>query len=1018
MLLITLATSLLGQTRPALAEPKAQGTSYAASLLISEYIDGSGNNKFIEIYNGTDSPISLNNYKLEVYDSATNNSQASANQILNLIDVQSSLASGQAMIIKNASAAAAIAGYAWPGLIFDGNDAIVLRERGTNEVVDSIGQLNAAPPAAWTGGNVTTSNSGLRRKPEVCIGRRDATDPFNPAEEWLQYPSTDLNGLGSHQVNCPPPVLNEFVYDHIGIDNHQYIEVKFQTPLTGNQYWILVVDGNRNANPGQIYYARQILDNQIPSNGYWFTGFLYQELRNSTNTILLVRNFSGMPQDIDANNDGQIDAPNALWSQVIDSVAVLVNSGDYTYQGGGGVVLTQGFDGIPTPPGGASRIPDGQKPGAFQGWTRNYYDGEGLPCPGCIPGAGPTEAINTPGNMNRLGSNYTPTPTFTPTPGTPTPLPTPDPNLPPNCMDIIINGDFETNMHGWKFGDDPVPPRFNGDQRRTGLRSVLLGNPPDPGSRDVVSYSSIRQLVKIPEGATIAYLSWSQLALSKEPQITPSSHTDRQEFIPLAPNQMPISIKYRVLHNESNWTDQRVDLTDLLGKNFYVYFNVYNDANSLRTWMYLDNVRLVVCYPEGTDINALKATPTPMPLPTAEPTPTFTPTPPEPSPLMVLQAAEMCVPPVCGAGYVRACSNDDDCSGGCGYVCVHDDEFVAGIIAPQTDAKVEVDADISVTINMSDAVNASAEAVDAAEVVQAPTPTTPTPSGCVELVQNGGFEISGVGWDIPAGDDGVGYTTSVTHKGSRQSMRIGAIDSANLATLHLVEQDVDLPADFDFIRLEFRYYPLYSADPGPGDLQYLDIYNADSEQFEVRVMSEQRNDREWLLGNADLSELAGEKIRLRFAVNNDGVAGRTAMYLDDVSILACTDDASALEAQSSTIAQQQPAAQVTEALPTVDITQSGAGSQDAPLLQLGSFAVMIGIIALIALLAWLLIALSDRRGIAFLVFIIITTFVIAVIAVLSTRQELGPFVTTIYLILLVTFLLGGLFVFLRSPDGT
>ena len=43
----------------------------------------------------------------------------------------------------------------------------------------------------------------------------------------------------------------------------------------------------------------------------------------------------------------------------------------------------------------------------------------------------------------------------------------------------------------------------------------------------------------------------------------------------------------------------------------------------------------------------------------------------------------------------------------------------------------------------------------------------------------------------------------------------------------------------------------------------------------------------WLAANYDLSLLKGQPIRVVFAVNNDGVAGSTAMYVDDVSIQAC-----------------------------------------------------------------------------------------------------------------------------------
>jgi hypothetical protein len=40
---------------------------YATDLLISEYIEGSSNNKAIEIFNGTGAPVDLSNYKLELY---------------------------------------------------------------------------------------------------------------------------------------------------------------------------------------------------------------------------------------------------------------------------------------------------------------------------------------------------------------------------------------------------------------------------------------------------------------------------------------------------------------------------------------------------------------------------------------------------------------------------------------------------------------------------------------------------------------------------------------------------------------------------------------------------------------------------------------------------------------------------------------------------------------------------------------------------------------------------------------
>jgi hypothetical protein len=44
----------------------------------------------------------------------------------------------------------------------------------------------------------------------------------------------------------------------------------------------------------------------------------------------------------------------------------------------------------------------------------------------------------------------------------------------------------------------------------------------------------------------------------------------------------------------------------------------------------------------------------------------------------------------------------------------------------------------------------------------------------------------------------------------------------------------------------------------------------------------------WLTADYDLTIQAGQEIRLVLAVNNDGVEGRSAMYVDNVSIMSCT----------------------------------------------------------------------------------------------------------------------------------
>ncbi len=1030
------------------AAPALQGI--ATDLLITKYIDGTGNNKAIEIYNGTGSPKSLNQYQLEIYAEATGNAIAAQWATLDQITTGKTSINANEAIVIHFPAASAVTGYPWGGLVFDGGDAIILRELSSAQkrVIDSFGQTTNVPGGAWTGGGLTTQGSALKRKSTVCTGRMDSTAPFDPSVEWETIPGNPYEQLGSHQLTCapppPPPILNEFVFDHISAaagNDREFIEVKVPTVPTGNVYSVLVVDGDRNANPGLIYYSAAINDIDIPGNGYW-TRFEANRFLNGANTLLLVRNFTppaGVPNpDIDQNDDGIIDLGAGgippYWTEVVDDVAVRLNQTDFVYAQKSGIVLYPYFDGVSTMPGGASRVPDAQRSGPFEGWKRNHYDGEGLGCSLCALGASPQEAVNTPGQANRLGTadsvSPTPTvsvtpPTATPTstglPSTPTPMPpdtpttgpsptpthtaTPLPGFtppPPGCQDIIVNGSFEENHVGWKFGADPVPPRYTGDQRRFGARAVLLGNPPDVGSPNAISYSSVRQLVKIPAGASTAYITWSHLSLTQENPREPTGHTDRQDFIPLAPNQMPISIKYRALRNESNWRDEQRELTDLIGKNFYVYFNVFNDGNGLRTWMFLDNVQLIVCYPNGVAPAAME-TPTPVTVTGAttvdEADPTFTPTvlgtvigetatftptstPVGESPLVEIEPLTFVTPSIDGPDTRRSCSLPacengklycaaERCQNDCGFVCVPTDSW----IGPQG------------PVTTLSARQSTPEARVAGTPVTAPTSTKKGPPGCIELIENGDFETIDAGWEIKSPDATSGYETEFGHSGSSQSMRVAAINVANEPSTDVVAQAVMLPEGAQTIRLELWYYPQQNSDDaGPGDLQYVDLYRYPSGQFEKRVLTEQRGDAEWLQLQSDLTEFAGQRIQLRLAVINDGVAGRSAMFVDDVSILACTDDGSIdgggdKEDWTEIPSVKRPITDkgTVDSTPTEPDTNTGIlGFAPNALGRLGTLAVLFGVLVVIGLLAWALLSWLSGFGWAAPIIVLIVGLVLLV----------------------------------------
>ncbi|MDO6548837.1 ExeM/NucH family extracellular endonuclease [Pseudoalteromonas carrageenovora] len=169
----------------------------SADLIISEYIEGSGYNKAIELYNNTSTDIDLSEYSLQRY----SNGSASVSTEITL---NGTLAANSTYVIVNADTRASTDLSDKADLLdnvvnFNGDDAIVLTKDGA--VIDSFGQVGVDPGSSWSEGGVSTANQTLRRKDEVTTGRTTPNAEFNPSEEWVQFDQDDFDGLGSHAGN-------------------------------------------------------------------------------------------------------------------------------------------------------------------------------------------------------------------------------------------------------------------------------------------------------------------------------------------------------------------------------------------------------------------------------------------------------------------------------------------------------------------------------------------------------------------------------------------------------------------------------------------------------------------------------------------------------------------------------------------------------------------------------------------------------------------------------------------------
>ncbi|MGR2752258.1 ExeM/NucH family extracellular endonuclease [Agromyces arachidis] len=181
-----------------LAVPAAYAADVANELIISEVVEGSSNNKAVEIANLTANPIDLGagQYALKLY--FNGNTAAGAT-----INLTGTVAAGDVHVLAASAAGAAILAQAdqtTSASLYNGDDAIVLEKAGV--VIDSFGQVGFDPGTEWGTGLTSTADNTLRRNASVCSGDTVTTDVFDPSVQWAGFATDTFDGLGAHTADC------------------------------------------------------------------------------------------------------------------------------------------------------------------------------------------------------------------------------------------------------------------------------------------------------------------------------------------------------------------------------------------------------------------------------------------------------------------------------------------------------------------------------------------------------------------------------------------------------------------------------------------------------------------------------------------------------------------------------------------------------------------------------------------------------------------------------------------------
>ena len=163
-------------------------------LFFSEYVEGSSNNKALEIYNPTAGTVDLTAYTVRLYANGGSTPTSS-------LPLTGTLEPGKTLVLIHASFTTTVTlpGALKVGVVnFNGDDAVTLEKSGT--VIDSFGQVGFDPGTAWTGGTLSALDRTLRRKPGIVHGSVPAAAPaaWDLSSEWVGFPIDTFDGLGSH----------------------------------------------------------------------------------------------------------------------------------------------------------------------------------------------------------------------------------------------------------------------------------------------------------------------------------------------------------------------------------------------------------------------------------------------------------------------------------------------------------------------------------------------------------------------------------------------------------------------------------------------------------------------------------------------------------------------------------------------------------------------------------------------------------------------------------------------------
>ena len=219
-------------------------TGLCTDLFFSEYVDGTGFSKGLELYNPSSAtPVDLSEYTVKTY----NNGSSVPNHEL---DLSGTLPPGGVLTIVNPQAVPALTNLADildDVTLFNGNDATTLERNGV--VVDVLGEVGINPGSdGWPVNGITMLHNTLVRIPEVTSGSADWDEV---EDQWFDYPENTFEYFGDHDAlpcgldTTAVPIIGFAVSELLAFEGDVVgIDLPVSLPLQDVQVQIEVAEGN------------------------------------------------------------------------------------------------------------------------------------------------------------------------------------------------------------------------------------------------------------------------------------------------------------------------------------------------------------------------------------------------------------------------------------------------------------------------------------------------------------------------------------------------------------------------------------------------------------------------------------------------------------------------------------------------------------------------------------------------------------------------------------------------------